>query len=121
MSLLDELPLGKKLVIIITGISGAALLVACLLVISYDMRRFRANQIEQLTLLADVLGQNSAAAMAFNDVQSAADILVSSRFASSVVGACLYLNDGVRFAHYTRENSWSCSLRPPPDGFIASF
>jgi signal transduction histidine kinase/CheY-like chemotaxis protein/HPt (histidine-containing phosphotransfer) domain-containing protein len=121
MSLLHELPLGKKLVIIITGISGAALLVACLLVISYDMRRFRANQIEQLTLLADVLGQNSAAAMAFNDVQSAADILVSSRFASSVVGACLYLNDGVRFAHYTRENSWSCSLRPPPDGFIASF
>ncbi len=57
MHLLDDLPLGRKLVIIITGISGTALLIACLLVISYDIHRFRVNQVEQLSLLADVLGQ----------------------------------------------------------------
>ncbi len=116
MRFLDDLSLGRKLVIIITAISGTALLIACLLVISYDVHRFRINQVEQLSLLADVLGQNSAAAMAFNDRQAAADILASSRFASSVSGVCLYLQDGLSFAGYSRENTWTCAKAPPKRG-----
>lgn len=116
MRLLDDLPLGRKLVVIITGISGTALLVACVLVISYDVHRFRVSQIEQLTLLADVLGQNSAAAMAFNDNRAAAEILASSRLASSVFGVCLYLEDDYRFARYSRDASWTCDEKPPADG-----
>ena len=109
----DDLPLGRKLVIIITGISGTALLVACLLIISYDIHRFRANQIEQLGLLSDVLGQNSAAAMAFNDRQAASEILTSSRFASSVMDVCLYLNNGSTFARFAGEPAWTCESPPP--------
>ncbi len=121
MRLLDDLSLGRKLVIIITGISGTALLIACLLVVSYDIHRFRSNQIEQLNLLADMLGQNSAAAMAFDDSQSAAEILASSRFASSVSGVCLYLQDGVSFARFARDPAWSCDSPPPRDGLVTSF
>ena len=121
MHLLDDLPLGRKLVIIITGISGTALLIACLLVISYDIHRFRVNQVEQLSLLADVLGQNSAAAMAFNDRQAASEILTSSRFASSVEGICLYLNDGSSFARFSHDPAWTCDSPPPGDGLLASF
>ncbi len=121
MRLLDDLSLGRKLVFIITGISGTALLIACLLVVSYDIHRFRVNQIEQLSLLADVLGQNSAAAMAFNDRQAASEILTSSRFASSVTGICLYLNDGSTFARFARDSSWSCDSPPPRDGLLASY
>ena len=121
MRVLDGLPLGRKLVIIITGISGTALLIACLLVISYDVHRFRANQIEQLALLADVLGQNSAASMAFNDQQGAQQILTSSRFASSVVGICLYLDNARNFAQFSRDPGWSCDSPPPNDGLIAAF
>jgi two-component system, sensor histidine kinase and response regulator len=117
----DDLALGRKLVIIITGISGTALLVACLLIISYDIHRFRANQIEQLGLLSDVLGQNSAAAMAFNDRQAASEILTSSRFASSVMGICLYLNDGSTFARFARQPRWICQSPPPDDGLLSSF
>jgi signal transduction histidine kinase/HPt (histidine-containing phosphotransfer) domain-containing protein len=121
MRVLDGLPLGRKLVLIITGISGTALLIACLLVISYDVHRFRANHIEQLALLADVLGQNSAAAMAFNDQEGARQILTSSRFASSVVGICLYLNDARSFARFSRDPNWSCESSPSKDGLIATF
>jgi signal transduction histidine kinase/CheY-like chemotaxis protein/HPt (histidine-containing phosphotransfer) domain-containing protein len=121
MRVLDRLPLGQKLIIIITSISGTALLIACLLVISYDVHRFRVNQVEQLILLADVVGQNSAAAMAFNDRQAASEILASSRFASSVFGVCLYLSDGDRFSSYTRDNSWSCAESPPRDGLLSSW
>ncbi len=121
MRVLDDLSLGRKLVIIITGISGTALLIACLLIISYDIHRFRVNQIEQLSLLADVLGQNSAAAMAFHDRQAASEILTSSRFASSLMGICLYLNDGSAFARFARDPAWSCDSPPPPDGLLASF
>ena len=121
LQFLDKLSLGRKLVIIITGISGTALLIACLLVVSYDIHRFRANQVEQLSLLADVLGQNSAAALAFNDRQAASEILTSSRFASSVMGICLYMNDGFSFARFARDPSWSCDSPPPHDGLFASF
>ena len=106
---------------IITGISGTALLIACLLIVSYDIHRFRANQIEQLSLLADVLGQSSAAAMAFNDRQAASEILTSSRFASSVMGICLYLNDGYSFARFARAPDWTCGSPPSPDGLLASY
>jgi signal transduction histidine kinase len=118
--LLDRLSLGQKLIVIITGTSGAALLIACLLIVSYDFHRFRANQAEQLTLLADVLGQNSAAAMAFNDRDAASEILGSSHFASSVMGVCLYLNDGYSFASFARDPRWSCGSPPPPDGLLQS-
>jgi len=121
MRVLDGLPLGRKLVIIITGVSGTALLIACLLVISYDVHRFRANQVEQLTLLADVLGQNSAAAMAFNDQEGAQQILTSSRFASSVAGICLYLGDVRTFARFSRDPNWRCDSPPPGDGLVSSF
>jgi len=121
MHFIDNLSLGRKLVFIITVISGTALLFASLLVVSYDVHRFRVNHIEQLSLLADVLGQNSAAPMAFNDRQSVAEVLASSRFASSVMGVCLYLNDGSNFASYRRDPSWTCDVPRPPDGLISSF
>jgi len=120
MRLLDGLSLGRKLVIIIMGISGTALLIASLLVFTYDVHRFHVNQIEQLTLLADVLGQNSAAAMAFNDYQGAAEILASSRFASSVMGICLYLNTGSPFAGFSRDAEWTCDVPPAADGLSSS-
>jgi signal transduction histidine kinase/DNA-binding response OmpR family regulator len=121
MQMLGGLPLGRKLVAIITGISGTAVLIACLLMISYDVHRFRAGQIEQISLLADVLGQNSAAAMAFNDRRGAAEILNSSRFAASVVGICLYLDTGAGLASFSRDPAWSCDPTPPADGLTSSF
>jgi len=120
MWLLHGRTLGRKLVFIITGVSGTALLIACLLVLSYDVHRFRVNQVEQLVLLADVLGQNSSAAMAFNDYHGAADVLASSRFASSVMGVCLYLNNGVSFARFSRDATWKCDLPQPKDGLLSS-
>ena len=121
LHILDKLSLGKKLIVIITSISGTALLVACLLVVSYDIHRFRANQIEQLSLLADVLGQNSAAAMAFDDRRSASEILASSQLASSVMGICLYLNNGSIFARFDRDGTGTCNSVPPGDGLFGSF
>jgi len=122
MSFLDDLSLGRKLVFIITGISGTALLIACLLLVSYDIHRFRVDEVEQLSLLADVLGQNSAAALAFDDQQAASAILTSSRFSSSSVrGICLYLNDGSTFARFARDPAWSCASPPPGDGLLATF
>ena len=121
MQFLDNLSLGRKLVFIITVISGTALLFASLLVVSYDVHRFRANHIEQLSLLADVLGQNSAAALAFNDRQSASEILASSRIASSVMRVCLYLSDGSNFASFRRDPGRSCDLTPPADELVSRF
>jgi signal transduction histidine kinase/CheY-like chemotaxis protein/HPt (histidine-containing phosphotransfer) domain-containing protein len=116
MPRLDDLPLSQKLVIIITGVSGTSLLLASLLMISYDLHRFQVSQVEQLTLIADLLGQNSAAAMAFNDNRAAADILASSRLAPAVFGVCLYLQDDYRFARYSRDSSWTCDEQPPSPG-----
>ena len=110
MRFLDDLSLGRKLVIIITGISGTALLIACLLVISYDIHRFRVNQIEQLSLLADVLGTEQRRR---HGVQRPASCIRDPHLFAirlSVMGICLYLNDGSAFARFARDPAWTCDF-----------
>jgi signal transduction histidine kinase/DNA-binding response OmpR family regulator/HPt (histidine-containing phosphotransfer) domain-containing protein len=111
MRWLNRLPLRRKLMVIIVAVSGSALLLACIAIIAYDLRALRDNQIEQMTTLADVIGQNASAALAFNDRAAANEILAGSRYVPSVVVSCLYLPDGSLFASYAREQT-PCPARP---------
>ena len=110
---IKNLSLRWKLTLIIAGISGASLVMAGLLVVGYDLYRIHVNQIEQLSLIADVLGQNSAAALAFDDDDAATEAVAASRVVEPVLAACLYSASGQLFAAYHRERTWSCPARVP--------
>jgi diguanylate cyclase (GGDEF)-like protein len=55
-----------------------------------------------LTSLADIVGQNSAAALVFDDQAAAGEVLQALRAETSVVSACLYRSSGRLFAQYGR-------------------
>jgi signal transduction histidine kinase/DNA-binding response OmpR family regulator len=115
MSGLNRFSLRVKLTVIIVGISGTALLLACVAIFAYDLHALKHNQIEQMATLADVIGQNTSAALLFNDRAAASEILGASRFASGVAASCLYFPDGYLFASYTRAGN-GCPSQPRSDG-----
>ena len=61
--------------------------------------------------LASIAGDNSTAALQFDDRRVAAETLSALRARTHMVAACLYRPDGELFARYSRSNDAVC---PPP-------
>lgn len=70
-------------------------------------------QDSRLAVLADVIGQNSTAALDFSDRKAAAEVLEALRREPPVVSACLYDARGVVFSEYQR----SAGVAPCPQQF----
>jgi PAS domain S-box-containing protein len=97
---------------------GVAALVACSVFAVYDVTTARASLARDLGTLAEITGSNSTAAIAFDDPQSAAEILKSLSAEPHIVEACIYTSDGRVFAKYSRDAS-NADFMPPaasPDG-----
>jgi PAS domain S-box-containing protein len=67
----------------------------------------------ELSALADTLGANTAASLAFNDRKSAQDMLSALRAEPHIVAACLYDSHGVVFAEYRRAGIAAEFAMPP--------
>jgi signal transduction histidine kinase/ActR/RegA family two-component response regulator/HAMP domain-containing protein len=102
MSWLEDLPIRRKLTLVILLTCTAALLLACSSLAVYELFDFRRAMVRDTTVLAEVLGKNSRAALAFQDEVAATDTLSALKSDSHVVAACLYTRDGSRFADYMR-------------------
>jgi signal transduction histidine kinase/CheY-like chemotaxis protein len=85
---------------------------ACLGFEVYERASFRAGMTSELSVLADTLGANTAAALAFNDPKSAQEILGAARAEPHVVAACLYDIHGDVFAEYRRAGLSSAFVTP---------
>jgi len=72
--------------------------------LGYDSVSARAQMQNRLASLADIVGQNSAAALVFDDQGAAAEVLQALRVERSVVLACLYQPTGRLFAQYGRRD-----------------
>ena len=98
-----NIPIGQKLVIIIMVTTTAALLLAGCGIVLTDSLLFRGYLRRDLSALAQIIADNSTAALAFNDPKSAAETLGALRARSHVVGACIYRLDGNILASYSRQ------------------
>ena len=67
----------------------------------------------ELTVLADTLGANTAATLAFDDRKSAQEMLAALRAESHIVAACLYDRQGKVFAEYRRDGTDREFTMPP--------
>jgi two-component system sensor histidine kinase/response regulator len=95
-------PIKNKLISIIFTISTAALILACGAFTLYDLFSFRRSKTREATTLAEIVGANSTAAIAFDDPQIAQETLGGLRSEPHVVCARIYLRDGRPFATYLR-------------------
>ncbi len=123
MNWLRKQSIRRKLTWIVLLTTGVALLLACAAFLIYDLYTFKQSRLRDLETVADILGANSTAALAFNDPKAAADVLSALAAKKHVVAACVYRADGQVLATYTRGDAAKnfVSPRVGPDGSRFSF
>jgi signal transduction histidine kinase/ActR/RegA family two-component response regulator len=113
---LMNLSIKRKLMLITMLTSIAALVLFSASFLLYDLISFRHYLSSDLATQADIIGYNSAAAMAFKDEGAATVTLTALKAKEDITAAALYGRDGKIFASYVRTNINKSSLpaSPPP-------
>jgi signal transduction histidine kinase/ActR/RegA family two-component response regulator len=102
MTALNNLPIQKKLVLLITVTSALSLAASCAGFIGYEVLVYRQALRANLAAVADMIGANSTAALSFGDTSSAEQTLRALVAESKVAGAGIYDLGGKIFARYGR-------------------
>ena len=98
-----NLSLAKKLTAIGVATSTTAVVVACALIVAYDISSSRERLGRDVGLLAHVVGDNSTAAVAFGDASGASETLRAVSVNTHITSAAIFLLDGTLFARYDRD------------------
>src|SRR6266850_8079300 len=111
---LKDLSIKRKLMLITMLTSGVAVVLSSAGFLIYDLISFRNSLSQDLMTQADIIGYNSAAAMAFKDEASATVTLSALQAKQDIVSAVLYTRDGKIFANYSHANAPPPPLPAPP-------
>ena len=119
MRALRDIPIRRKLRLIIMLTSGAALLMACAGFVTYEWMTFRGTMTRNLQTLGEVIGRNSAAALLFGDAKAAENNLSALQAVPAVIAGRIYTVSGQPFGVYTRTGSAASELpKPLLDGAV---
>src|SRR5229473_1768512 len=105
MPLFRDSSIRRKLSMLIFFTNLLGLSIAGLAFEIYERASFRAALVNRIAAHADMLGLNTAASLAFNDKQSAQDLLGALRLERNILAARIYDSDGNIFAEYRRDNA----------------
>jgi signal transduction histidine kinase len=114
--MLRNVPIRQKLMLIAMLTTGGALLLAGAALIYFDRVRFMREMAGDLETLADIVAQNSTAALSFQNPDDATETLEGLKPRRSIVAAAVYDSGGRLFAHYDPAGKESFPLRPGEDG-----
>ena len=95
--------ISKKLTSMNMLVSAAALLLACAGFCAYDLYSFRAALINNVSIEAQIIGDNTVSALLFNDPASARMTLSALNANRHLMYAQIYTRDGQPFAGYWRD------------------
>ena len=102
MSLRPQPSIRRQLTATIAITSALALALAAAALVVYDIATYRQAVTRDVEALADLVGGNSTAALAFGDGTAASETLRSLAVRPDVEAAALYTASGHRLAAYTR-------------------
>ena len=102
MRKLKDMPIARKLTYIVMLTCSTALLMASIVHVTSEILVSRQSMIEKLSILANVVGINSVAALTFDDKNNAEEILSALRAEPNIVEVLLIDSAGKIFAAYTR-------------------
>jgi signal transduction histidine kinase/FixJ family two-component response regulator len=97
----------RQLQVLILLTSSLALLTSCLAFLSNEYWEVKTRGVQDLLTLAEVLGENTSAAMTFEDRQAATEVLKAVRVKPSITGAWVCDSANKLFAAYSRTGSGS--------------
>jgi PAS domain S-box-containing protein len=104
MRLFQNTSIRRKQMLIMMLITSVALILACAMFAAFEMVNFRKEMVQNLTTLARIVGYNTAAALDFNDAQTANEALLALKSQPHIISACVYSRNGEIFAVYKRPN-----------------
>ena len=111
--MLSRLSIRQKLTVMLMLISCGVLLLAAAAFVTWDFYRFRADMEADLHTQAQLVLENTAAAIEFNDPAAAGEILEMLEIPPHTQLACLYAADGTLFAsRLFREPVDTCPSTP---------
>ena len=111
---LKDLSIKRKLMLITMLTSGVAVVLSSAGFLIYDLISFRQSLSQDLMTQAEIIGYNSAAAMAFKDESAATVTLSALQAKDDIVSAELFTRDGKIFAKYVHANAPPPNLSAPP-------
>lgn len=94
-----------KLLAVVMAATASALLMAGSVLLAAEWVRLRQELRRDLEALASIAVEQTSASLAFQDPESASEVLRSLRSKPHVLAACLYQADGAVFASFQRRGS----------------
>ena len=110
----------RKLTLTIAITSALALALSAAALVIYDLSTYRQALTRDVEALADLVGNNSTASLAFGDSAAARETLQSLAVRPDVEAAALYTASGDRLAAYTRTGQPAPTSLDVPDGVVAA-
>ena len=117
----QNISIKRKLTWIIMIASGAALLLVAACFVTYEMVSRRQNMTRDLATLAEVLGNESTAALSFDETNRTSEILSALRGKKQIVAAALYNESGKRVAVYKQRAAAAQMFPERPENTGARF
>jgi signal transduction histidine kinase/ActR/RegA family two-component response regulator len=114
---LRNVPIKRKLMLVILLTSGFAILLMGSALITYEIGTFRRTLTNNIEVLAQIIGSNSTAALAFDDRENANEILRGLAAENQITVAAIYDRTGRLFAKFPESvTSEQLPPEPGPDG-----
>jgi PAS domain S-box-containing protein len=107
MRFLTNMPIKRKVTLVILLISTIALLLASGCLFAFQLVTFKQGFTRDLSALGEVMASHSVAPLTFKDTQAANEILSLIKAKPHITHAQLRLNDGGLFAQYGDATNWN--------------
>jgi PAS domain S-box-containing protein len=117
MTMLPKMPsvrgsLARRITVLNIMVSAAAVVLACLAFLAYEVNSFRLNIDNDLSIQAQIIGSNAASALIFNDSSSAQKTLAALQASPHITYAGIYTPTGRFFAGYWRDTKGQLETLP---------
>lgn len=97
---LRDTPIKRKLTLAILLTSSFALVLMGAFLITYELTTFRRSLVANMTVLAQIIGSNSTAALAFQDQKAAQEVLAALAAERQITAAAIFDEQGKLFASF---------------------
>ncbi len=100
MSILTNIPIKRKLTLVILITSTAGLLAATLALFMYQLITFRQTFIRDIDVLSEIIAKQSGGPLSFGTPKEASELLAGLQAKSYVVSAVIEAKDGTEFGRF---------------------
>ena len=116
---LRDTPIKRKLTLLILLTTSFALIFMGSALITYEVVTFRRTLAANMSVLAQIVGSNTTAALAFEDPKNAKEILGALSAEHQIIAAAIYDQDGRIFAKFPdNSKDTAIPIAPNRDGYV---